>query len=328
MSGHFGLEDGGSVAVQPTGSNAFRMYQTGGGLAGPGSPTLVYYNWDSSQDGVVITDQTGIGTQGHMTSAPAVAGSTVAVRWSDGNIWFKDFFFGFDDDQLHWQECPHGGVLDSAPAICYAGETLHVFASGKNSQLWHAYRSADGKWIGGWWPIIGLPNSVKIAPEAAPSVASPNPQRIDVFVLGTDQAVYHLVVANLWGPYWYAAPPGWESLGGTLTSPPTSFWLKGILNVFAVGPDGQLATNYLEPKAPWNGWGSPPGAVMPNLGAPPLEFISQLSFPVVVVPPGTDEPIFDIFARAGYAELWNLRWVPSTGYQGWKRIQIEQKAGT
>jgi hypothetical protein len=57
------------------------------------------------------------------------------------------------------------------------------------------------------------------------------PDRIDVFAKGTDNALWHRWWdGNAWG--------GWESLGGIITSPPTSVsWAANRLDVMAKGAD-------------------------------------------------------------------------------------------
>ena len=60
------------------------------------------------------------------------------------------------------------------------------------------------------------------------------PNRLDIFAMGTDSALYH----RWWdGANW----GGWESLGGTLESPPKAVaWSANRLDVFAVGTDSAL----------------------------------------------------------------------------------------
>ncbi|MEH2385895.1 MAG: hypothetical protein V7K14_08975, partial [Nostoc sp.] len=57
--------------------------------------------------------------------------------------------------------------------------------------------------------------------------------RLDVFVRGTDNALWHKWFDGGWS--------GWESLGGILTSSPTAVsWSYGRIDVFARGTDNAL----------------------------------------------------------------------------------------
>ena len=87
--------------------------------------------------------------------------------------------------------------------------------------------------------------------------------RIDVFVLGRDQAIWH----QTWDrSYWL----GWESLGGVLVgAPAATTWGKGRLDVFAVGPSGAVFHMFCQalgvPGCRGSGWTQ----WLPELGAPP-----------------------------------------------------------
>jgi hypothetical protein len=60
------------------------------------------------------------------------------------------------------------------------------------------------------------------------------PNRLDIFGLGTDNAVWH----RWWdGAHW----GGWESLGGSLFSPVSAVsWSGDRLDLFAMGGDSAL----------------------------------------------------------------------------------------
>lgn len=68
----------------------------------------------------------------------------------------------------------------------------------------------------------------------APAVASQAPRSLDLFVRGTDNALWHRPMrSGSWGT--------WTKLGGTLTSAPTAVSRKaGWLDVYARGADGSL----------------------------------------------------------------------------------------
>jgi hypothetical protein len=81
------------------------------------------------------------------------------------------------------------------------------------------------------------------------SVVSWAANRLDVFIQGTDNALWHK-----WfdGQAWN----GWESLGGQLTGPPTAVsWAANRLDVFIQGTDNALWHKWFDGQA-WNGWES------------------------------------------------------------------------
>jgi hypothetical protein len=75
------------------------------------------------------------------------------------------------------------------------------------------------------------------------------PNRLDVFVLGTDRALYH----KWWnGSAWGPSLTGYEYQGGVCTSPPRAVaWGPNRLDVFVRGTDRALYHKW------WNGsaWG-------------------------------------------------------------------------
>lgn len=77
----------------------------------------------------------------------------------------------------------------------------------------------------------------------SPAMSSWGPGRLDVFVRGSDDGLWHRYYQNGWGP--------WEDLGGVLTSEPAAVsWGSGRIDVFARGSDGQLWHRFSQ-----GGWG-------------------------------------------------------------------------
>jgi len=69
--------------------------------------------------------------------------------------------------------------------------------------------------------------------SSAPDVCSWGPGRLDGFVRGTDNALYHKWYDGRWSD--------WESLGGVLTSDPSAVsWGSGRIDVFVRGSDNAL----------------------------------------------------------------------------------------
>src|SRR5439155_2400588 len=71
-----------------------------------------------------------------------------------------------------------------------------------------------------------------------PGIVSWGASRLDVFVLGTDRALYH----KWWdGSSWGPSLTGYERLGGICMSAPRAVaWDPNRLDIFVVGTDGAL----------------------------------------------------------------------------------------
>lgn len=82
-----------------------------------------------------------------------------------------------------------------------------------------------------------------------PEVVAWGPNRLDIFVIGTDSALYH----KWWnGSAWGPSITGYENMGGTCTSQPRVVaWGPNRLDVFVTGTDSALYHKW------WNGsaWG-------------------------------------------------------------------------
>jgi hypothetical protein len=127
----------------------------------------------------------------------------------------------------------------------------------------------------------------------APSAAAWGPDRVDAFVRGIDDGLYHM--------YWSGSTwSSWEPLGGVLTSAPAvTSWGPNRLDIVVRGADAQLW------HRAWFGsfWGpwEPLGGVLTSAPA--------------VASWGTNR--LDIFVAGADAQLWSLAWLGSAGWSGW-----------
>lgn len=93
---------------------------------------------------------------------------------------------------------------------------------------------------------------------ADPGAVSWGPNRIDVFIRGNDNALWHI---DFNGTAW----SGWENLGGSLTSgPDAASWASGRLDIFVRGPGNGLY-HMVGGSGGWSSWGKPGG--QPDLGS-------------------------------------------------------------
>jgi hypothetical protein len=141
---------------------------------------------------------------------------------------------------------------------------------------------------GGWESLGG----VLLSPPSAVCWA---PNRIDVFVVGTDNALWH----RWWdGQSW----GGWESLGGVLASPPVPVsWGADRLDVFVVGTDNALWHRWWDGQS-WGGWESLGGI---------------LTSPPAAVCWGPNR--IDVFAKGTDNALWH-RWWDGQSWGGWESL--------
>jgi hypothetical protein len=146
---------------------------------------------------------------------------------------------------------------------------------------------------------------VATSPEPSGPAVSWGPNRLDVFVLGTDRAMYH----KWWnGAAWGPSLPGYEYMGGICNSAPEVVaWGANRLDAFVLGTDSALYHKW------WNGsaWG-------PSVTG--YEYMGGVcSSPPRVTSWGSDR--LDVFVlgtdSALYHKWWNgSAWGPSvTGYE-------------
>ena len=141
---------------------------------------------------------------------------------------------------------------------------------------------------GGWESLGGLL-------ESPPRVVAWAPNRLDIFVVGTDSALWH----RWWdGSSW----GGWESLGGILASPPEVVsWNTNRLDVFALGTDHALWHRWWDGSS-WGGWESLGGI---------------LTSPPKAVAWGPNR--LDVFGLGTDYALWH-RWWDGASWGGWESL--------
>ncbi|HEY5183716.1 MAG TPA: hypothetical protein VIM19_02160 [Actinomycetes bacterium] len=150
------------------------------------------------------------------------------------------------------------------------------------------YPLLDPAGWGGWESLGGTL-------ETEPAVVSWAPNRLDVFTIGTDSALWH----RWWdGSSW----GGWESLGGLLESEPVAVsWAPNRIDVFALGTDHALWHRWWDGSS-WGGWESLGGILM---GTP------------AAVAWDTDR--LDIFGVGTDRALWH-RWWDGSSWGGWESL--------
>jgi hypothetical protein len=153
---------------------------------------------------------------------------------------------------------------------------LDFFAVDTSGTLWHTPMNGNNVWdsLGG----------VCTASPAAVSWGS-SYFRLDVFVRGTDGALWHKDYQNGWST--------WESLGGQLasgTGPAVSSWSAGRLDVFVQGTDGALWHKAWTGTS-WSSWQSLGG----KLTASPATTVQGNN-------------LIDVFVRGSDGAVWQRNW--------------------
>src|SRR6266487_3707025 len=180
-----------------------------------------------------------------------------------------------------------GTFISPTSAVSWAENQLDLFALGMDHSAWH--KGWDGNNWSGWESLGGiLTGAISVVPQANPGFQGiqTDPQKsLDLFVTGTDNAVWH----KWWdGASW----GGWESLGGSVFSVPTvvSGGL-GRLHLFALGADGTVCHKW-RGSTGWGGWES--------LGG----FIFSASSPIYWGWPSR----LDLFALGTESDVWHRWW--------------------
>jgi hypothetical protein len=253
----------GSPAVAPSSDGRLELFVLGDDAA-------LWHLWQT----VPGDDWSGWASRGappgvFLNSAPAVAAGAdglleVFIVSQGGTVWHT------------WQTAPNNGwsgwlsrgtpsgVLfgsDSAPAIARAADgRLELFIVANDLALWHMGQTAPGgSWSG--WNSHHAPPGLKFQ-RMRPAVAPGADGRLEIFVVGEDDALWHQwqTVANSCWSAWYShgAPPE----AGLMGSPAVARGADGRLDLFVMGTDGALWHRWQTPNTDWSQWysrGTPPG---------------------------------------------------------------------
>ena len=179
-----------------------------------------------------------------------------------------------------------GGVSTTPPvAVSMSSDRVDAFGLGTDYALYHRFLQGS-VWSPGWERLGGVLNS----PPAVLASSVGGVNRLDVFVLGPDQAMLQIS----WTP---AGWSGWIQLGGCFTTTPVAIaGPNGRVDLFGRGPDGMLYKSAFISGA-WNEWSL--------LGGPLLAEPIAASMPTAVRW-GADN--LDVFAVGFDGALWHIAW--------------------
>jgi hypothetical protein len=97
-----------------------------------------------------------------------------------------------------------------------------------------------------------------IAIGSAPAVSSWAAGRLDVFVRGADNAIWHASFSGRWS--------GWQSLSPQIVSSPAAVsWAPSRIDLFGTGGNGAMYHKAWTGSA-WSGWVADAGVPPPGVG--------------------------------------------------------------
>jgi hypothetical protein len=199
----------------------------------------------------------GRATTQPVASAPAVCAQNngsldLFAEGTNSALYFKQW-----DSTTGWSASTSlGGVLASGPAAVSQGAgAIDVFVRGGDNGLWEKTTTNGGSSWSNWASLGG-----QIASGTGPA-ASSSGSRLDVFVQGTNGAMYQ----KTWnGTSW----SNWISLGGSLTSSPAATSpTSGAIDVFVRGGDNGLwEKTTTNGGSSWSNWASLGGQIASGTG--------------------------------------------------------------
>ena len=214
---------------------------------------------------------------------------------------------GFTDGWHGWWELNRGRAARGAPvhAVARSQDKLDAFVIGTDNHVYTAaWEPAFTDWWRGWWEI----NGGVAAPGAPVTVVSRNTDKLDIFVVGTDNRVWTAAWEPGFTDWWH----GWWPIGNILV--PSGSAVHAVsrsvdkLDIFVTDINGVIQTAAWEPSFTdgWHGWweinggraapGAPVTAVSRN--------IDKLDIFVV----GTDNRVWTAAWEPGFTDWWHGWW--------------------
>ena len=122
-----------------------------------------------------------------------------------------------------------GGIFTSPPLLSRGAEPSDIFGLARRRC------TRRGRHCLAALALTGAAGGIFTSPPAGGAWGQ---NRLDVFGLGGDGAMYH----KAWdGTAWRPSPLDWERLGGIFTSPPgVVAWGQNRLDIFGLGGDGAM----------------------------------------------------------------------------------------
>ena len=190
--------------------------------------------------------------------------SSVFTLGADNAIWLN-LFDSIKGTWSGWQSL--GGSWIGAPAAASWGpDRLDVCARGTDAQIHHGLLDSTASSPAWAWENLGAPNNT--AALSDPAMVSKEVGHLEIFVVGSDGAMYHNWQDVFAG---HSSWSGWQSLGGLcLSGPGAASWGVYRLDVCVIGTDHAIWHTWWDGGTTWHPWESLGGQAMlaPVLASP------------------------------------------------------------
>ena len=199
---------------------------------------------------------------------------------------------------------PRAPALAEVNAVSRSADKLDIFVTDASGVIYTAaWEPGFTDWWHGWWQL----NGGRAQAGAPVHAVSRSADKLDAFVVGTDQYIYTAAWEPSFADWWH----GWWRLNGGAAAPGAHVTVVSRgpdkLDAFVVGTDGYVYTARWEPSFPdwWHGW-SRIGTIQVPQGAA-IHGVSR-SYDKI-----------DIFATDVWGVIWTAAY-DSAGWHGWWQL--------
>jgi len=196
---------------------------------------------------------------------------------------------------------PRAPGLAEVNAVSRSADKLDIFVTDVNGVIYTAaWQPSFTDWWHGWWQL----NGGRAQAGAPVHAVSRSSDKLDAFVIGTDQRVYTAAWEPTFTDWWH----GWWQLNGGVAAQGAHVTVvsraANKLDAFVVGTDGYVYTATWEPSFTdwWHGWYR-----IGNIRVPQGAAIHGVSRSVDKI---------DIFATDVNGVIWTAAY-DSAGWHGW-----------
>ncbi len=179
----------GSPSASSWGAGEYDVYARG-------SDNHIYHAYSTDGNTYTWMDQGGTTTNDVAScSWGANRLDAFAIGTGNGKLWHQYWNGSWHPSQTSWQQdIPETNTDYALGACCWGTNRLDLFDNTGSAigYAWYDFATTNGNpaWVGQWTQTFALPGTV--TPVSAPCATSWAPNRIDVFVLGSDGKCYHL----------------------------------------------------------------------------------------------------------------------------------------
>jgi len=181
----------------------------------------------------------------------------LVVTGADYGVYHRFLYFAYGE-YYQWDPWEHvggnncAGKTYSKPAAVMPFNFLHVVVRGTNNKIYHsAWSYVYDEWETCWISEGGTTYS---SPALAMSVVGG--ARVDLFVRGADNGIYHKFCDSGCGPG--PMSTGWDSATGATIASPNALFLDSTYGITVLGTNGRIYYNTLTPTylhaGTWSGW--------------------------------------------------------------------------